>query len=266
MESLAPFNWLDYTLLAFTAAFVTAGYVKGFTRQVLQLVGILIAFYIAMVYTPDLATRPFLARWVELNPQLTHLLAYVGLFVGSILSWNLAIAIAARLIPGRRIFRPVDGLLGGFLGAIKAVLVVGGICLGLIAWGSLNDYPPFRQSILAPKMAAGCKTLVLLIPESTREQMHHFNHRVQDELRSRKLLNPPPPNTPGAVQGNTAVTDTADPQAPKTHTTPATHVIGPPIPLQATSHLGDDKKTTLQTTADSPRSAVPGPAAYTTHE
>lgn len=270
MESLAAFNWLDYTLLALTAAFVAAGYVKGFTRQVLQLIGILIAFYIAMVYTPDLATRPFLARWVEQNPQLTHLLTYVGLFVGSILTWNLAIAIAARLMPGRRIFRPVDGLLGGFLGAIKAVLVVGGICLGLITWGSLNDYPPFRQSVLAPKMAASCKTLVLLIPESTRVQMHHFNDRVQHELRSRKLLNPPPPNAPDAVQGNPAVTDTADTDTSKTHrqsnTTSATHLIGPPIPPQAPSHLGDDKKTALQTTAESPRPAVPGPTSYTTHE
>jgi uncharacterized membrane protein required for colicin V production len=190
MDWLDQLNWMDYALLAISTVFVLGGYSKGFTRQVLQLAGIVAAFYTSLVYTPRVSQMSFLETLRNYNPEITHVATFIGVFIATVVVWNLVVEVVIRWIPGRRLFRPVDGLLGGALGAIKAILVVGGVCLGLMTWGNLKDFDPFRDSVLAPRMAAGCSALVLLIPEGTRQKMHQFNEMVHEELRSRKLMNP----------------------------------------------------------------------------
>ena len=227
MDWLDQFNWMDYGLLAISAIFVLGGYTKGFTRQVLQLAGLVVGFYAALVYTPQLSELNLLDRLREYNAEACRVVTFVGIFLATVVVWNIAVELVGRWLRGRRLLRTVDGLLGGALGGIKAVLVVGGICLGLLTWGNLRDFGPFRDSVLAPRMAAGCSALVLLIPEATREHMHDFNEMVHDELRTRKLLNPgvtpslatstpsirrvPDPDVDGANERPSSVRATVDP-------------------------------------------------------
>ena len=185
-------NWIDYCMLGFMVAFLVYGFSRGFVRQVVGITCVVGALLLAAWYAPDLAGARFLDGLRAQNAQLPTMAAYLIIFVTA----SVASGVILTLIAGRRPsgeLRKTDSFLGAVLGALEGVLLLGGVSIGLLEW----DDPvsaPVKRSILAPRLAEGCRAIVLLIPEEGREGIREGYQQGTSAL---KEAFPVPPSEPG---------------------------------------------------------------------
>lgn len=204
-ETLLALNWIDYTLLAVLLAFIVTGYLKGFVRQVLQIAGIVAAFFLAARFTPAAARLKLFDGLRQHNADAPYVISYIALFTAAAAAASVLVHLWARWFSSQKTLRPADSLFGGLLGGVKGVLLLGGVCIGLLEWKGIEEVAAFKQSVIAPKMAEGCRSLVFLIPEDERQEIQEFNQAAREKIKSHLppgILHLDPgasPEGPGAV-------------------------------------------------------------------
>jgi membrane protein required for colicin V production len=192
-------NWVDYTILGILAVFLIYGYSRGFVRQVLGIAGILTGLFLAKRFAPDLAATEFFATARQKNPNLAWMVAFLVIFIAVGAVSGIAISLIWRKLPRREI-GGTDTFLGAVLGALQGVLILGGISIALLGWNDPRA-EAVKSSVLASKMAEGCKFLVLLIPEKDREELKTEVEEGSEKLRQTfpdKPALPGPLTLPGA--------------------------------------------------------------------
>jgi membrane protein required for colicin V production len=198
-------NPLDYVLIGLLAVFVIWGYVKGFFRQILQIVAIAAAFFLAARYHAAAAEWGVLSGVRERSPQSASVIAFLCILFASGAAGSIIASWLGKKLQNVHL-RSGDGLLGAFLGLGKGVLILGGISLGLKQWkfpegaGVPSELQKGAEglittSVLVPRLADGCLALVDLIPRETREEVT----RNYNEQRRRMQLNPPSGAADGAA-------------------------------------------------------------------
>lgn len=185
-SALGAVSWLDVVLMALLAVFVFTGYRKGFVRQVVLITGLVVALVLAAQLSGLLARQPWLDGLRETHADLPLVVAYLALFLAGFALTHLAFRVICLLFPERRLLKPANSALGAALGGVKAVLLLGGLCIGLMQWRDLEETTAFSRSALAPRLADGCRRLVLLIPEENRDRLIQFG-RVARERAEKGL-------------------------------------------------------------------------------
>ena len=206
-ESHFPLNWVDFVLLGFLLAFVVAGYRRGFLRQVLGIAGIAVAFVAAAKLTTPLANHRAFDELRESYIDAPFVLSYIAIFAASAAFASVVVQLLTRRVPEREALRPADSMLGALFGAAKGILLLGGLSIGLLQWHDIGEVMAFRESAIAPRLADGCRSLVLLIPERERIRLRGEVERVEATLQ----LDPPPENPRGASPGGGRRATIADP-------------------------------------------------------
>jgi uncharacterized membrane protein required for colicin V production len=151
-------------------------------RQIIGILGIVAGLMIAARYAEPFAQSHFFDSVREHNPRLPKMAAYIAIFLAVALAAGILSAVISRMAPRRnKELRATDSFLGAVLGALQGVLLLGGISIGLLEW----DDPRARavkHSVLAPKLAEGCKALVLLIPQKGREEIREGYERGKEAV------------------------------------------------------------------------------------
>jgi len=162
-------NWVDFVMLGILAAFLIYGVTRGFLRQILGILGVVAALFLAAYFTPSLAEARFLDDLRARNPNLPRMAAYIGIFIGAAVLFGIITSFITRSGP-RRELKSTNSFLGAVLGALQGVLILGGVSIGLLEWDDPRA-DPVKKSVLAPRLAEGCKAIVLLIPEDGRKEI-----------------------------------------------------------------------------------------------
>ncbi len=132
------------------------GFIRGFLRQLLSLVGLLAAFYAALNY-PQRALN-LLAPHIK-NPSLLKIAAAVLTFIAVYLVFALASAVISFLIKGA--IGLADRLLGGAFAAVKAVIFLMALAMLLVSFEGTRNFVlksrtgPYMVSLASKLFAKG---------------------------------------------------------------------------------------------------------------
>ncbi|HDJ23702.1 MAG TPA: CvpA family protein [Candidatus Aminicenantes bacterium] len=156
-------NWLDIILLVILGLLVVLGLAKGFLRQFLGLVGIVVGFILALSFYPEVASfcQNFIRPYV-----LTEFLAFLLIWGVVVLSSYLLAYLLAKALKGP--IKLFDRLLGGVLGLLKGVLVCGILLLALVLF-PVNP-KAVEESRIAPLCLTVTKGIVCLIPQELKDK------------------------------------------------------------------------------------------------
>lgn len=138
-------NFLDIVLICIVAIFAIRGFFRGLVQEVLSLLAVVLAIFLASNYQHLLI--PHLELYI--SSELTvGALAYVIIFFGTIMVfWLLAKAIRSMLEIS--LLGWVDRITGGIFGSIEGVLI------GLILLMFLHSFAPesawLKESEIAPR-------------------------------------------------------------------------------------------------------------------
>ena len=139
----------DYAVLAIIGVSILLSVMRGFLREVMALLAWVVAFWVANLFTDQLA--PLLPAAIP-TPALRVLAAFVLLFFGVLLLMSLlAIAVSQFLkVIG---VGPWDRLLGAFFGFARGMIIVLVLVL-LSGLTSLPKQPIWKNAMLSSPLEA----------------------------------------------------------------------------------------------------------------
>ena len=127
-------NWLDWLFIGLGILAIWKGYVRGFIREVLEIIGIVVAFIAAIHYAPQVAVF-FTESW-NMPPNLSVVLSYAVVLTGVAILVQLVIYFTAPFISSG-VLGILDSSVGGFFSLLKLALIVI-IVLHLVVLGPLQ--------------------------------------------------------------------------------------------------------------------------------
>lgn len=113
-------HWADIVILAIIGVSALVSVFRGFLREMLSLLAWVLAFWVALTFTPLLA--PWLAGLVEV-PSIRFILAFAALFVLTLLSVSLAGYLIVKVM-GKTGLTGTDRMLGLLFGLARGGVIV----------------------------------------------------------------------------------------------------------------------------------------------
>lgn len=111
---------INIALLGIIAIGTIAGGIKGFARQVIELVGLAVSFFVAAVLASWLAAFLYHHASVPHAPALV--MGFLAVFVGGLIAFHF-VAISAQRLIHTTLFGWVDRTCGAMIGLLAATLV-----------------------------------------------------------------------------------------------------------------------------------------------
>ena len=152
--------------LAFTGLFVVSavvGWVRGFAFEVLSLLGWLVAYFVAVYYSPQVSVHlPLGSSGSRLNLGA----ALVATFVVTLIVWSLASRLVRLLIHATPL-NVVDRFFGGAFGALRG-LVIGLVIAALLPSTPWAQARIWKDSTIAALLGRALAELRPLWPAQSR--------------------------------------------------------------------------------------------------
>ena len=161
-------TWLDYAVIGVFAASVALGAWRGLVREVLSILGWVIAFLAANLLAGPLG--PEMPRAIP-SPELRVVAAYLSVFVASLVVTGLVGLLLSKIVKAAGL-GGADRLLGALFGAARGLLIV--VVAALLAGLSAAPRQPFwRESASGPLLAQLALALKPLLPQTFAERMRY---------------------------------------------------------------------------------------------
>lgn len=135
--------WVDYAILAIIGLSALISIWRGLIREVLSLLAWILAFWVALTFTPAVANHLESAVSV---PSARLGLAFTGLFVACLLSAAVVNLLIARLVQVSGL-SATDRMLGVLFGVARGAVIVATLVL-LAGLTPLPQDPWWRESVL----------------------------------------------------------------------------------------------------------------------
>jgi len=173
---MLTWNWLDCILAAIVMASVVTAMVKGFVRELISLVSVVIGLVVAAFGYPRAAL------WFDdltKSHEIALGLGFLVLSLGTLIVGALVGAVARKLIKTAGI-QWFDRFLGGIFGLVRGVLVDAILVMAMVAFAIKPDV--VRQSALAPYVTTGARAIALVMPGNLRAQFHLGFEKFRETL------------------------------------------------------------------------------------
>jgi membrane protein required for colicin V production len=161
-------TWLDYAVIGVFAASLVVGAWRGLVREVISILGWVIAFLAANLLAGPLG--PEMPQAIP-SPELKVAAAYVAVFVGSLMVTALVGLLLSKMVKAVGL-GGVDRMLGALFGAARGLLIV--LAAALLA--GLTGAPRqafWRDSVSAPLLVQAAQTLRPLLPQTFAERLRY---------------------------------------------------------------------------------------------
>jgi membrane protein required for colicin V production len=161
-------TWLDYAVIGVFAISLIVGAWRGLVREVVSILGWVIAFLAANLFAGPLG--PSMPEAIP-SPELRVAAAYVAVFVASLILTSLAGMILSKVVKAVGL-GGIDRLLGALFGAARGVLIL--LAAALLA--GLTSAPAqayWRDSMSGPLLAQAAAALKPLLPQTLAERMRY---------------------------------------------------------------------------------------------
>lgn len=161
-------TWLDYAVVGVFAVSLVVGAWRGLVREVLSILGWVIAFLAANLLAGPLG--PAMPQAIP-TPELRVAAAYVAVFVVSLIATALVSLLLSKIVKATGL-GGVDRMLGVLFGAARGVLII--VVAALLAGLSSAPRQPFwRDSASGPLLAQAVQALKPLLPQTFAERLHY---------------------------------------------------------------------------------------------
>jgi membrane protein required for colicin V production len=161
-------TWLDYAVIGVFAISLIVGAWRGLVREVVSILGWVIAFLAANLFAGPLG--PSMPEAIP-SPELRVAAAYVAVFVASLILTSLAGLILSKVVKAVGL-GGIDRLLGALFGAARGVLIL--LAAALLA--GLTSAPKqayWRDSTSGPLLAQAAAALKPLLPQTLAERLRY---------------------------------------------------------------------------------------------
>ena len=161
-------TWLDYAVLGVFAASLVVGAWRGLVREVISILGWVIAFLAANLLAGPLGTA--MPQSIP-TPELRVAAAFVAVFAGALVATTLVALLLSRIVKAVGL-GGLDRLLGALFGAARGLLIV--LAAALLAGLSSAPRQPFwRDSASGPLLAQAALALAPLLPPTFAERLRY---------------------------------------------------------------------------------------------
>jgi len=134
-------GWIDLAMLGVIALSAIVGAVRGFTFEVLSLLGWVAAWFAAVWLGPVVA--PHLPIGTP-GSALNGIASFACAFIVVLVLWGLGTRAIAALV-GKTLLRPLDRLLGAVFGLARGVLVLLALA-AIVSFTPASASPAWRES------------------------------------------------------------------------------------------------------------------------
>ena len=161
-------SWLDYAVAGVFAGSLVLGAWRGLVREVLSILGWVIAFLAANLLAGPLG--PAMPQAIP-TPELRVAAAYVAVFVGSLVVTSLVGLLLSRIVKAVGL-GGVDRALGAVFGAARGLLIL--LAAALLA--GLTSAPRqgyWRDSVSGPLFGMAVGALKPLLPHTFADRLRY---------------------------------------------------------------------------------------------
>lgn len=161
-------SWLDYAVLGVFIVSLALGMWRGLVREVVSILGWIIAFLAANLFAGPLG--PSMPEAIP-SPELRVAAAFVAVFVGSLIVTSLAGLLLSKIVKGVGL-GGLDRFLGAVFGVARGLLIV--LAAALLA--GLTSAPRqafWRDSVSGPLLARGVTAIKPLLPQTLTERLRY---------------------------------------------------------------------------------------------
>ena len=161
-------TWVDVAILVIVALSAFVSLLRGFLREALSLTGWILAIWVALSFTDDVAS--LLVDHVELA-SVRQGIAFFSLFV-SVLLATAVVNIVVGLLVDKTGLTGTDRVLGVVFGIARGVLVV----VILVVLAGLTDVPEdawWRESMLLPRFEIIALDIKSALPPDVADRLHY---------------------------------------------------------------------------------------------
>jgi len=161
-------NWLDYAVLGVFAVSLAVGAWRGLVREVISILGWVIAFLAANLFAGPLGAA--MPQAIP-TPELRVAAAFIALFVGSLVVTSLLGLLLSKIAKAVGL-GALDRALGTLFGAGRGLLIVLAATL-LAGLTSAPRQPIWRDSASGPLLAQAALALKPLLPQTFAERLSY---------------------------------------------------------------------------------------------
>lgn len=158
----------DYLLLFVLIASVIISTLRGLVKEILSLLGWIVAFVVANAYGTQLA--PLLPNAIP-GTSTRLIVAYVALFLGVRILMGLASLALSAVISATGLSLADRGL-GGLFGLARGIVIV----LTVVILCGMTQIPQqafWKDALLSPLAESGARTLKPFLPAAMAQHVHY---------------------------------------------------------------------------------------------
>jgi membrane protein required for colicin V production len=161
-------TWLDYAVLGVLVASVLWGAWRGLVREVIGVLGWVIAFLAANLFAGPLG--PTMPEFIP-TEELRVLAAFLGIFVGVLIVSTLLALLLSRLVQAVGL-GGLNSVLGGLFGVARAVVIVLAVAV-LAGLTSAPQQPFWRNSVTGEMMGRAALVLKAWLPQTLADRLRY---------------------------------------------------------------------------------------------
>ena len=161
-------TWLDYAVLGVLLLCIFWGLWRGLVREVVSILGWIIAFLAANLFAAPLAQE--MPEQIP-TPELRLAAAFVVVFIASLVVTTLLGLILSKLVKAIGL-ESLDRLLGAAFGVAKAGLILAALAL-LLGLTSAPRKPFWRDSVSGPPLARVALAFKPVLPPAFAERLRY---------------------------------------------------------------------------------------------
>ena len=161
-------TWLDYAVIGVFAGSLVVGAWRGLVREVISILGWVIAFLAASLLAGPIG--PAMPQAIP-TPELRVAAAYVAVFIGSLIVTSLVGLLLSKIVNAVGL-GGLDRALGAGFGAARGLLIV----LAATLLAGLTNAPRqeyWRDSASGPLLAQAAVMLKPLLPQTLAERLRY---------------------------------------------------------------------------------------------
>jgi len=161
-------TWLDYAVLGVLGVSVAWGIWRGLVREIVSLLGWLVAFLAASLFAGPLSVH--LADSIP-SPELRTIAAFVGIFVASLVVTTLLGIVLSHLAKAAGL-GGLDRALGALFGVARGVLLLAAFAL-VAGLTSAPRQPWWRDSVSGGALVAAARAMQPWLPPTLAGRLRY---------------------------------------------------------------------------------------------
>jgi membrane protein required for colicin V production len=188
-ENVMDVNTFDVLLLVLVGLMVLLGVLRGLTRLLIGVGALVAAFMLAAQFHWQVAVS--MARVVEMTEPVANLVAYLAIFLGTMLAGALVASALGRLLRASMLGW-ADRLAGGAVGLVTALLAAALVILPVVAYAP-SGAAVLRNSVLAPYVTVVADIANPLVPDRLAGQYRDKMESLRQYWQRRRVASDQPP-------------------------------------------------------------------------